>query len=214
MRKGERMYYNFICIKVKENTAKKTETKEEIMEKLKKNLEKAKLPKFLEKYASLNAKRFGQSALNALAIKDRVHFVKESTNISRGDKSFTTSRVMPVDHENTGMIESDTQWDGGLQQFVQMIHGVPTSPLSVSSAYTTIRVFLKRYKEWITGLTGTIGSQTERNYMEESFLVQTTVVPRHKKSLFKRHPDILCKTDDNWLEEICSKVRFRKVSLN
>ena len=121
----------------------------------------------------------------------------------------SVTRVMPVDHDNTGMIEADTQWDGGLQQYVQLLKSIPLTPPSTSSAYTTNIVFIKRYGERVSGVTGTLGSRfSERAFNERIFDVLTVVMPRHKESLFMRHPDKICTNKDEWMQEICNTVNI------
>ena len=76
------------------------------------------VPKFLKHYLLNNADKFADSALNALLLNDRVHFIKDkhqderqSSNSSRPRRGGALpDRVMPVDFTNTGVIEGKVEF--------------------------------------------------------------------------------------------------------
>ncbi|KAI1708194.1 protein translocase subunit SecA 1 [Ditylenchus destructor] len=134
----------------------------------------AKIPEFLKEYARKEAERWADSAINALSLVDRVQFIRQSANSSRTD-------LIPVDNENTGIVEQNTQWEDGLHQFAQILQFVSNTPLTMQSATKDNLCFIRDQKE-VTGITGTIGNEQERKFIEETFNVLTIVVPPFTES--------------------------------
>ena len=44
--------------------------------------------------------------------------------------------IYPVDYKSTGVIEINKKWGDGLQQFLEMRHGLPLSPLSLNHKFS------------------------------------------------------------------------------
>ena len=65
--------------------------------------------------------------------------------------------IYPVDYKSTGVTETNKKWGDGLQQFLEMKHGLPRSPLTlISNFLSNIDVF-ERYGNNIIGVSGTLG---------------------------------------------------------
>ena len=67
--------------------------------------------------------------------------------------------IYPVDFKSTGVIETNKKWGDGLQQFLEMIHGLPCSPLSLIKNFLSNIDFFERYGSSIVGVTGTLGNE-------------------------------------------------------
>ena len=50
--------------------------------------------------------------------------------------------IYPVDFKSTGVIETNKKWGDGLQQFLEMKHGLPRSPLSLITNFLSNIDFL------------------------------------------------------------------------
>ena len=61
--------------------------------------------------------------------------------------------IYPVDFKSTGVIETNKKWGDGLQQFFEMKHGLPRSPLSLITNFLSNIDFLERYGSNIVGVT-------------------------------------------------------------
>ena len=51
--------------------------------------------------------------------------------------------IYPVDFKSTGVTETNKKWGDGLQQFLEMKHGLPQSPLSLITNFLSNIVFLR-----------------------------------------------------------------------
>ncbi len=86
--------------------------------------------------------------------------------------------IVIVDAENTGRFLHGSRWSNGLHEFVEVKHDIlpekeSVTPLSISHA-----VFYQFYHR-IYGLTGTLGSRTERDEIKEIYGVESFDVPTH-----------------------------------
>ena len=101
--------------------------------------------------------------------------------------------VYPVDFKSTGVIETNKKWGDGLQQFLEMKHGLPLSPLSLITNFLSNVDFFDRYRNRtvggynnILGVSGTLGSDADRKFMSDKFSVEFAVIPTSKrKKLFE-----------------------------
>ena len=80
---------------------------------------------------------------------------------------------------NTGSRQEGLQLGMGGHQCLQIKHDLPITPLSKTVASISHPVFFGKYKE-LYGVTGTIGSQSERAELKALYNVQTFDVPTHK----------------------------------
>ena len=65
--------------------------------------------------------------------------------------------IYPVDFKSTGVIETNKKWCDGLQQFLEMKHDLPRSPLSLITNFLSNIDFFERYGSNIVGVSGNIG---------------------------------------------------------
>jgi hypothetical protein len=159
-----------------------------------------KLRAHLHDFAKQERDRWVQSALQALAMVERVQFIKKSAEENGG-----ATKIAPVDNENSGIIEGNTQYEAALHQLIQILHGLEIDPLTLQSAYKNNISFLLDCSR-VTSITGTAGSQPERSFVERLFNMMTVEVPRYKKWLFERHPDHVCVDRNQWMERVCEQV--------
>ena len=151
------------------------------------------LPKFLHEYIRAETPRWAQSSFNALAMSDGAQYIQRN------------AKVIPVDNENSGIIEENTLLDAGLHQMLQIRHGLKITSLTLPSACNNNFNFLKPVKH-LTAFTGTAGSEAERSFIERTFDIMSTVVPRFKERKFKQEEDLICESDEEWLRLIIEKV--------
>ena len=89
--------------------------------------------------------------------------------------------IYPVDYKSTGVIETNKRWGDGLQQFLEMKHGFPCSPLSLGTHFLSYIHFLERYGSNILGVSGTLGKDGERKFMDDTFSVEFATIPTSKR---------------------------------
>ena len=114
--------------------------------------------------------------------------------------------IYPVDYKSTGVIETNQKWGDGLQQFLEMKHGLPRSPLSLITNFLSNVDFFDRYGSNIVGVSGTLGNETDKHFMRDTFSVGFATIPTSKRrKLFELDGKIL---DDvnQWLDAVDSKV--------
>ena len=116
--------------------------------------------------------------------------------------------IYPVDYKSTGVIETNKKWGDGLQQFLEMKHSLPCSPLSLITNFLSNIDFFERYGSNIVGVSGTLGNDVEKKFMSETFPVEFVTIPTSKrKKLFELDGKIIENKNDEWLEAIGSKVK-------
>jgi preprotein translocase subunit SecA len=139
------------------------------------------------------------------------------------DKEYTLEKkeedqliIAPVDASNTGTIQKGTIWSNGLQQFLQLKHGLRLTAESCNTSYISNIGFVKRYikmdqeEPTIFGLTGTLGGEKERELLSKSYNgIDFLEIPTFEKKIFTKEPTILKKTEDEWLECIVSDAILR-----
>ena len=117
------------------------------------------------------------------------------------------SPILPVDNENSGIPEMNMQWDRALHQFVLILYHYRISPLSLQSAYQDTFSYFLACKS-MTVITGTAGSEAEREFMERTMDLMTVIVPRFRKSAFIRlhNEDTICRTKEEKMRISVEKV--------
>ena len=105
------------------------------------------------------------------------------------------SNIIIIDCD-TGVDQTNTQWNEGLHQFLQLKHQCKTSLLSLKAVFISNISFFKMYKH-IYGLSGTLGSESEKEFLKSTYNVDFLTVPVALPSKFKEEQPILCKTLTN-----------------
>ena len=114
--------------------------------------------------------------------------------------------ICPVDYKSTGVIEINQKWGDGLQQFLEMKHGLPRSPLSLDTIFLSNLEFLGRYGSNILGVSDTLGNIWERKFIDDTFPVAFASIPTSKRrKLFELDGQIL-ETKTRWQDAISNQV--------
>lgn len=88
--------------------------------------------------------------------------------------------IMIIDH-STGYIKPGSRWKNFIHEMVEIKHGIPMKPSSVSTSLISQNSFFNMYKH-ITGLTGTLGSDTDRELLTKAYKTKLFYMPRHAES--------------------------------
>ena len=114
--------------------------------------------------------------------------------------------VYPVDYKSTGVIEANKKWGDGLQQFLEMKHGLPRSPLSLITNFLSNIDFLERYGSNIVGVSGTFGDNAEKQFMRDTFSVEFATIPTSKRRKLFELDGLILEDEDKWLKSIFMNV--------
>ena len=167
----------------------------------KKGEQRIKIPKHLKEYVEDRTEVWVKSCFHSLSLKsDREYIIKDG-------------KVLPVDFKSTGTVEIDKKWGGGLQQFVELKHGLQMSPVSLVTNFMSNITLFGRYGGDLYGVSGTLGSETDQRFLEEEFNVDLHHVPSHKESRLYEEQGKVLPTESEWLCAITEEVQC-EVSAN
>ena len=156
------------------------------------------IPKHLNEYINGQAGKWIDHAFNAALIykKDREYVIKK--------KEGGEEIIAPVDHSNTGTIQTGTIWSDGLHQFLQLKHGLHLTAESCNTSFISNIGYIKRYINGtpsIFGLTGTLGGVEERELLSKSYDgLDFLDIPTYKPKIFTKEPTILKRSHEEWLD--------------
>ena len=119
--------------------------------------------------------------------------------------------IVPVDQDNTGVIQKSVMLSFGLHQFLQMKHNLPVTPISITTNYLSNLGFFKRYnrngKNNILGMTGTLGSQKERNLLGNIYKLDFDYIPPNSPRILKELTSKICFNEKSWYKNIVRIVK-------
>jgi preprotein translocase subunit SecA len=72
--------------------------------------------------------------------------------------------IIPVDWRGTGSFQKNVEWEKGLQQFLQMKHGLKVSIENMTSNYISNIGHFNRF-DYVFGMTGTLGSFQSKKFL-------------------------------------------------
>ena len=97
--------------------------------------------------------------------------------------------IVPVDQDNTGVIQKSMTLSHGLHQFLQMKHNLPVTPISIVTNYLSNLGFFKRYIRQnlnsIYGMTGTLGSKKARELLADVYNLDFDYIPPNSPRILK-----------------------------
>ena len=161
-----------------------------------------KLPSFLKKFVTDQIPTYVTNAIRALEmLENREYAISED------------GRIIPVDYLNSGVMELNKKWGGGLQQMLEMKHGLCLSPLSLVTNFMSNIEFFSRYAQGngcIYGLSGTLGldTTTTTKVLRDLYEVQACSIPTHKVRKLYEKPTIIVQGEQKeWFERIVDALK-------
>lgn len=109
-------------------------------------------------------------------------------------------RIMILDL-NTGTDLRDSQWSEGLHQFLQIKHGCKMTMMSLKAVFISNVSFFKKYKR-IFGLTGTIGTDVDRDFLRTTYSVELISIPLALPKQFIEEEPKITKSKIEWKKAI------------
>ncbi|XP_052563033.1 uncharacterized protein LOC120414034 [Culex pipiens pallens] len=156
------------------------------------------VPNYLRSFVDLHLESWIEAAKMALVMEAGHDYV---VDVDRSGSSADRTPNITILDRDTGTDLVNSQWEAALHQFVQLKHGCKTYLQSLKAVFISNVTFLKLYDK-LYGLSGTLGSQRERDLLEEIYAVDFVNVPTAKCKLFYEYVPIVCKSAADWIDTI------------
>ena len=157
------------------------------------------IPHSLKKFVANQLPTYINSAFIAMRLKEnREYLLKDG------------KQIIPIDFQNSGVIEANKKWGGGLQQMLELKHHLQLSPMSVVTNFMSHVEYFQRYTRngALYGLSGTIGGDTDAKIMRTLYQLEVTKIPTYRQSLrYERDAIFVNGERKEWLEEIHSVLK-------
>lgn len=114
-------------------------------------------------------------------------------------------KVLIVDAQNTGKIHHGCRWQKGTHEFVELKEGVQIAHESICPISLSHSVFYLMYRKRF-GMTGTVGSSSERKELLEIYGMPAFDVPTYNPVLRVDLPVKMYPSEKSWLEAIVTKI--------
>ena len=151
------------------------------------------LPPYLKEYALMELKTWANNAIIAFNSVEKESYIKEN------------DKIIPVDNENTGVIQYQSSLSSGLHQFLEIKEQCPITPINIITNFQSNYGFFNLYKNEkrnnIYGLTGTLGSKISKTLLKDIYDLDFAFIP----SFYERKLKQLCprlESPENWINAI------------
>ena len=154
------------------------------------------IPGFLREFVTNQLPVYVDSAFTALLMTEKREYVVRC------------GKIVPVDYQNSGVIETNKRWGGGLQQMLEMKHQLQISQMSVVTTYLSHIEFFNQYTA-LYGLSGTIGLSPELDFLKKVYRLQSCRIPTfYRRKFYEQREIIVDGSKDKWLNKIHSAVEM------
>ena len=110
--------------------------------------------------------------------------------------------ILTVDYQNTGVVQQNMQWSDGVHQFLQIKHSFPLKAENVMTRFLSNMAFFRNYQGGMYGMTGTLGAEDERQFINEMYGVDFLRVPTYRPKRFLEVPPIVVDGKEEWKNAI------------
>jgi preprotein translocase subunit SecA len=145
-----------------------------------------KLPGYLHDFAQTQIPKWVESALVALSYQENVHYITVG------------GTICPVDFKTTGVVQSSTNWNNGLHQFIGLKHALKIAPETVTTNFLSNPAMISKYGGNMLGFTGTLGSDAGRNVLYSVYKVKLLALPETNFKRYIQFPDIVVPNEVNF----------------
>ncbi|UXX40583.1 hypothetical protein [Wolbachia endosymbiont of Oryzaephilus surinamensis] len=161
------------------------------------------VPNNLRPFIEQHLESWINNAITAFFMKAGEDYV---VDVDRTGSSPDRNPNITILDRDTGTDQANSQWDEALHQFLQLKHGCKLSLQSLKAVFISNVSFFKLYSN-LYGLTGTLGSQRERDLLQEIHEVDFVTIPTAKSKQFHEEKPILCTGKDEWIKRICNETK-------
>ncbi|WPY00120.1 SecA-like domain protein (plasmid) [Candidatus Megaera polyxenophila] len=153
------------------------------------------IPKFLENYVNRKIDSWISNAIGArYDYHQNQHYIIRKKEEQQNDIN-TEENIIPLDI-GVGVTLQNTIWTD-LHPFMQIKHNLQVTPDSLSSIFISNSEYIRLYRS-ISGLTGTLGSEKEKEeIIRKVYNAKSTVIPTYKagRMVYKTNKSV---DDGNW----------------
>lgn len=156
------------------------------------------VPKFLESYVDRKLDSWISNAINArYAYHQDQHYIIDKKDEHQNDID-AEENIIPLDI-GVGVTLQNTIWTD-LHPFIQIKHNLQVTPDSLSSVFIANSEYIRLYRS-VSGLTGTLGSETEKAIIRKLYNASSTVIPTYKvgRMVYENNKSV---DDKNWTLEV------------
>jgi preprotein translocase subunit SecA len=132
------------------------------------------------------------------------------------------NKILPVDAENTGIVQTNMNWSDGVHQFLQLKHGAKITAETITTNFISNVAFFKRYIKTHTnsegnvsktnriyGLTGTLGNKDTRDLLSEVYEVDCVTIPPFKNKQYNKLRPIITGNNKLWQEKVVQQAKLQ-----
>ena len=131
--------------------------------------------------------------------------IKAPNMVEKKDFLKKDNNIIPIDFSNTGEIQSNMVWDGGLQQILQIIHDEKGTYENENTNFLSNISFFQRYKGNMFGVTGTLGGESFKHILRDVYNVGLiNIPPRNPTRLDKEKESIIYREDQE--KDYCNEI--------
>ncbi|XP_057378899.1 uncharacterized protein LOC130700927 [Daphnia carinata] len=161
------------------------------------------LPEHLMSFVDRHLDSWLDNAMQALELKRDEDYVVDQ---DRTDISPDLHPQVIIIDQDTGMDQISSQWDGALHQFIQLNEGCKLTPQILKAIFISNATYVQAYKK-AAGVSGTLGSETERQFMLDKYQSLQFVIPTAFQKRFYLKPTQVFKSKDHWLLAIVNETK-------
>ncbi|EFX78256.1 hypothetical protein DAPPUDRAFT_53458, partial [Daphnia pulex] len=161
------------------------------------------IPEHLLAFVDRHLDTWLANALRALELKQDEDYVIDQ---DRTDTSPDLNPQVIIIDPDTGTDQTTSQWDGALHQFLQLKEGCKLTLQKLKAVFISNKEYIQKYDR-LAGVSGTLGSLKERNYMTESYNCEYFSIPTALPKRFIYKMTKVLKTTESWLSSIIDEIR-------
>uniref|UniRef100_A0A0P5WIL7 Helicase c-terminal domain containing protein n=1 Tax=Daphnia magna TaxID=35525 RepID=A0A0P5WIL7_9CRUS len=161
------------------------------------------IPEHLMSFVDRHLDNWLDNAMQALELKRDEDYVVDQ---DRTDTSPDLHPQVIIIDQDTGMDQISSQWDGALHQFIQLKEGCKLTSQNLKSIFISNATYIQAYKK-AAGVSGTLGSETERQFMHTKYKSLQFVIPTAFQKCFYLKPTQVFKSKDHWLHAIVKETQ-------
>ncbi|XP_045032858.1 uncharacterized protein LOC123474632 isoform X2 [Daphnia magna] len=139
-----------------------------------------------------------ESAFQALDLRPDEDYVIDQ---DRTDTSPDLNPQVIIIDPDTGTDQNLSQWDEALHQFVQLKEGCKLTLQTLKAVFISNATYINQYP-YIYGLSGTLGSEQEKHFLQDTFKSTFYYNHTHIPRLFEQKLAKVLSTENEWLDAI------------
>ena len=104
-------------------------------------------------------------------------------------------------------------WSNGVSQFLSLKHSLYLKAEDLIGLFISYVGYFNKYKGSIYGLTGTLGTKTHTDFLNEFYGVDFVYIPEFKKNKKVIFPEIITYSREEWMSNIID-IAFKRADID